>query len=145
MTDQISFMRRWPRLSIKWDILDTRENARELTSLILFNFYIRVFYPTVPLTVVQRFKGERYLRANAGCLRTCTRCRRLCFWEVHQARPLTVTDWLLHLCPLLHLRPLHLATSTVRPHQLFDYINGMSFLFPSFSEVNLMIGCLLFY
>jgi hypothetical protein len=113
---------------------------REQTSLILSNFCVAILCPFVPLTAVQRFKGERCLWANTSCLRTCTRYRWLGFWEVHQAHPLAVTDRLLCLHPLLHPRPLHLATSTVWLHQL-----GMSFLFTFFSEVNLMICYLLFY
>jgi hypothetical protein len=64
---------------------------------------------------------------------------------VHLACLLAAADPLLHLCPLLHLRPLQLATSTVPLHRVFNYIDGMSFLFSSFSEVDLMIGCLLIY
>jgi hypothetical protein len=63
-------------------------------------------------------------------------------------RPLclaTLTVQLLRLHPILHLRPLRSATSTVQLHRLFNYIDSMSILFLSFSEVNLMIGCLLIY
>jgi hypothetical protein len=87
-----------------------REDIRQ-TSLIPSNFCIVVFCPAVPLTAVQRFKEERCLQVNVGYLRTCTRCRRLGFWEVHQARLLTVADRLFRLCPLLHLRPLCSTTS----------------------------------
>jgi hypothetical protein len=94
---------------------------------------------------MQRFQGEWYLRANVGYLRTCTRCPRLGFWKVHQARPLATADRLLRLCPLLHLRPLRSTASTVRLYQVFNYIDDVSFLFSFFSEVNLMIGYWLIY
>jgi hypothetical protein len=131
MADRISFMRRWPLSSIKADALYTRENTREENNLIPSNFCVAVLCPTVPLTAVQQFKGELCLWANAGYLRTCLRCRWLGFWEVHQARSLTAAG------RIIHLRPLHSATSSVQLH--------MSFLFSSFSEVKLMIDYLLIY
>jgi hypothetical protein len=96
-----------------------RENTQEQTSLIPSNFCTIIFCPAIPLTAVQMFKGERCFRANVDYLRTCTKCRQLGFWEVHQARRLAATDRLLRLRPLLHLRPLHSATSIVRLHRWY--------------------------
>jgi hypothetical protein len=68
--------------------------------------------------------------------------------NMHQARLLAMTIRLLHLCPLLHLCSLCLATLTIRLHRAFcyiDYIDGVPILLLYFSEINPMIGCLLIY
>jgi hypothetical protein len=133
------------------------------------------FCRAVPLTTVQWFKGKQCLRANADYLRTCRRYRRLDFWEVHEAyRLLWLIDYFIYV-PYVRLHRLFnyfiyvlfliyahyvrlhrlfnnfiyvlffIYVHYVRLHQLFDYIDDMSILFLSFSEVNLMISCLLIY
>jgi hypothetical protein len=122
-------------LSIKGDVLDTRENTQKQTRLIPSNFLCHHFMPCCP------FDRHAAIQRRAVSPSQCRLLENL--HEVPVIKFLRSASSTAACCAFLTTSSMSSSSSTTST--TFDYIDSMSLLFPSFSGVNLMISYLLVY
>jgi hypothetical protein len=134
MPDRISFMRRWSLSSIKGDVLDTRENTREQTYLIPSIFLRCCFLSCRSFDRHAMVQGRAVSPSQYWLLENLHEVSVIRFFRSasSMATHYDLFNYFIYF--------FFIYVHYVQLHWLFNYIDSMLLLFPSFSEVNLMIG-----